>query len=104
MWPSMDSYPFAHTSPIWINFVGSTEPNAKRVATEELTFAINELKNIAQERYKGENITALLEQFERAQGLTKKLACLLVKSSSWIQCNKRTENHQKYSTCNHCHI
>ena len=71
MWPSMDSYSFAHTSPIWINFVGSTEPNAKRVASEELTFAINELKNIAQERYKGENITALLEQFERAQDALK---------------------------------
>ena len=27
-------------------------------------FAMNELKNIARERYKGENITALLEQFE----------------------------------------
>ena len=71
MWPSMDSYSFAHTSPIWINFVGSTEPNAKRVATEELTFAMNELKKIAQERYKGENITALLEQFERAQDALK---------------------------------
>ena len=71
MWPSMDSYSFAHTSPIWINFVGSTEPNAERVATEELTFAMNELKNIAQERYKGENITALLEQFERAQDALK---------------------------------
>jgi TolB protein len=71
MWPSMDSYSFAHTSPIWINFVGSTEPNAKRVATEELTFAMNELKNIAQERYKGENITALLEQFEKAKDSLK---------------------------------
>ena len=65
------SYSFAHTSPIWINFVGSTEPNAKRVATEELTFAMNELKNIAQERYKGENITALLKQFEKAKDSLK---------------------------------
>ena len=28
-WPSMASYPFAHTAPIWIGEVGSTEPGAR---------------------------------------------------------------------------
>jgi TolB protein len=36
-WPAMDSYPFAHTAPIWLNERGSTDPTAAgRSATELL--------------------------------------------------------------------
>ncbi len=29
-WPMMDSYPFAHTSPIWFNKVGSVDKQAQK--------------------------------------------------------------------------
>ncbi len=35
-WPTMDSYPFAHTAPIWFGSVGSTDPAAARRAAGDL--------------------------------------------------------------------
>ena len=29
-WPVQDSYPFAHTAPVWFGAVGSTDPTAAR--------------------------------------------------------------------------
>jgi TolB protein len=40
-WPAMDSYAFAHTAPIWITRVGSTEPVAKASATSDLLRALD---------------------------------------------------------------
>jgi TolB protein len=40
-WPAMDSYAFAHTAPIWIARVGSTEPAAKASATSDLLRALD---------------------------------------------------------------
>jgi TolB protein len=31
VWPSIDSYPFAHTGPIWIGSVGSLDPEGSRL-------------------------------------------------------------------------
>lgn len=36
MWPAQDSYPFAHTAPIWLNAVGSKEPESVRRAARDL--------------------------------------------------------------------
>jgi TolB protein len=36
VWPSMSAYSFAHTSPVWIERVGSTEPAAVRRAVTRL--------------------------------------------------------------------
>jgi Tol biopolymer transport system component len=35
-WPAQDTYPFAHTAPIWVNHVGSTEPEAVSRASRDL--------------------------------------------------------------------
>lgn len=35
-WPAMDSYPFAHTAPVWFGEVGSREPAAARAAAKDL--------------------------------------------------------------------
>ena len=40
-WPAMDSYAFAHTAPIWIARVGSTDPAAKVTAARELLRALD---------------------------------------------------------------
>jgi hypothetical protein len=34
--PAEDSYPFAHTAPVWVNHVGSTEPQSARRAARDL--------------------------------------------------------------------
>lgn len=40
-WPAMDSYTFAHTAPIWITRVGSTDPDAKVAAARDLLRALD---------------------------------------------------------------
>jgi TolB protein len=40
-WPAMDSYAYAHTSPIWIGRVGSTDASARRVAARDLLRALD---------------------------------------------------------------
>jgi TolB protein len=35
-WPAMDSYPFAHTAPVWIGEKGSRDPAAAREAARDL--------------------------------------------------------------------
>ncbi len=40
-WPAMDSYAFAHTSPIWIDRIGSTEPMAQAAAARDLLRALD---------------------------------------------------------------
>ncbi|MCB0490351.1 MAG: CehA/McbA family metallohydrolase [Cyclobacteriaceae bacterium] len=35
-WPQMDSYPFAHTGPVWIGKVGSTDPAAQKESAQTL--------------------------------------------------------------------
>jgi TolB protein len=36
-WPIQDSYPFAHSAPVWLGRVGSTEPAAQRAAAADLS-------------------------------------------------------------------
>jgi TolB protein len=35
-WPTQDSYPFAHTAPVWLGRAGSTDPAARRAAAADL--------------------------------------------------------------------
>lgn len=68
-WPSMDSYPFAHTSPIWINQVGSTDKPAKQKASRELRIALNQIEERARLAYEGDNISRLLERIDNARNI-----------------------------------
>jgi TolB protein len=40
-WPAMDSYAYAHTAPIWIDRIGSTEPRARDAAAHDLLRALD---------------------------------------------------------------
>ena len=40
-WPAMESYPFAHTAPIWFGSVGSRDPQAAGRAARELLAALD---------------------------------------------------------------
>jgi TolB protein len=39
-WPGMDSYPFAHTAPLWLGARGSTDPAAAARAATDLLAAL----------------------------------------------------------------
>jgi TolB protein len=40
-WPGMSSYAYAHTSPVWIDRIGSTEPAARVAAARDLLRALD---------------------------------------------------------------
>lgn len=40
VWPAMDSYPFAHTAPIWFGSIGSRDPDAAGRAAQDLLAAL----------------------------------------------------------------
>ena len=41
VWPAMDSYPFAHTSPVWIGAIGSTNRAARQRAARDLVLLLD---------------------------------------------------------------
>ncbi|MDR8391557.1 CehA/McbA family metallohydrolase [Aliifodinibius sp. S!AR15-10] len=66
-WPMMDSYPFAETSPIWFDEVGSTDPHAKKEAAEILLKELNEAEQNMKEGYSDTPIPNLMEHFQKAR-------------------------------------
>lgn len=50
-WPGMDSYPFAHTSPIWIDHVGSTDAAVEVAAKADLMNALESARIRAKSAY-----------------------------------------------------
>ncbi len=66
-WPGMDSYAFAHTAPVWIGAVGSTEPGARRRAAEELLAALDGATERLRAGYAGADIPRLEAHFARAR-------------------------------------
>ncbi|MCA1780258.1 MAG: hypothetical protein LC637_13015, partial [Xanthomonadaceae bacterium] len=66
-WPTMQARPFAHSSPIWIGEIGSTEPGAKAAAAADLTRAIDAAEKRAQEAYGEIEINRMQARFEEAR-------------------------------------
>lgn len=67
-WPVMNSIPFAHTAPVWIGAVGSTEPGAARAAAADLLRALdNAEQRLA--RYGDTPIPGIRERFTRARAM-----------------------------------
>ena len=66
-WPLMDSYPYAESSPIWFNNVGSTTPITAKHAAQDLL----KLLSVSNERlvkgYGGASIPKLKAHFEKAR-------------------------------------
>lgn len=76
VWPSMDSYPFAHTGPLWIGRVGSVEPGAERAAAERLLAVLTLQRKRLDEAYPLDKIPApqLRQRFQRAEALLRERA------------------------------
>lgn len=68
-WPLMDSYPFAHSSPLWINNIGSTDSKVKAKARLELLSALDQLQARAQQRYGDDKIETLIGRIESAKAV-----------------------------------
>ena len=66
-WPSMHARPFAHSSPIWIGSVGSTDPEARAQAAADLLRAIDASQARADEAYGEVDTPRLDARFEAAR-------------------------------------
>jgi TolB protein len=66
-WPAMDSYPFAHTAPVWIGTVGSTEPATRRQAAAELLQVLEASEARLHQAYEGVMIPNLQAVFGEAR-------------------------------------
>lgn len=64
-WPSMDSYAFAQTSPVWIDHVGSTDPEAARRAAADLGPILDAAEERLRQAY-GETPTPNIDERFRA--------------------------------------
>jgi TolB protein len=73
-WPAMDSYPFAHTAPLWIGSAGSTDPAAAARAARDLLAALDVAEARIKRSYEGAATPVLLERITQAR---KKLSALL---------------------------
>jgi TolB protein len=63
----MDSYAFAHTSPIWIARRGSIDATAERAAAKDLLRALDVAEKRLLEGYAGNDIPVLRSHFRQAR-------------------------------------
>jgi TolB protein len=72
-WPAMDSYPFAHTAPLWFGSIGSTDRAAAARAAADLLAALDVAERRVQQAYKEVPAPILLGRIAAAR---KKLESL----------------------------
>lgn len=66
-WPSMHARPFAHSSPVWIGSIGSTEVSARKRAASDLIRAIDASEKIAKAAYGEIEMNRMMTRFEEAR-------------------------------------
>ena len=66
-WPGMSSYAYAHTAPVWIDRVGSTEPAAKLAAARDLLRALDVADEAVAIGYAGADHPRLLAHYAAAR-------------------------------------
>ncbi|MEX2478997.1 MAG: CehA/McbA family metallohydrolase, partial [Gracilimonas sp.] len=66
-WPSMHARPYAHSSPIWIGGVGSSEPGVRAEAAADLIRAIDAAEVRARQAYGDVEINRTLARFDEAR-------------------------------------
>lgn len=65
-WPGMDSYAFAHTSPVWIGWIGSTEPVAETAAKADLMRALSHMQTRTDGAYGEQDLAKMKARIEAA--------------------------------------
>lgn len=71
-WPGMDSYPFAHSSPIWIDRIGSTDATAEAAAKADLMNALNSEKERIKNAYGTQDMTKVQARIDAAMDAISK--------------------------------
>jgi TolB protein len=67
VWPAMGNFPFAHTAPVWIDSVGSTEPQARIAAARDLLRILDVSLSRLRDGYSGVEIPRLEGKFAEAR-------------------------------------
>lgn len=65
-WPTQDSYPFAHTAPVWLGQKGSTDPSARQAAAADLERWMTAASRRLATSYPGDAGGRLKARFEKA--------------------------------------
>ena len=66
-WPGMDSYPFAHTAPIWLGSAGSVDPAAASAAAKDLLAALDVAERRITQSYGSTETPVLLGRITQAR-------------------------------------
>ncbi len=66
-WPTMHARPYAHSSPIWIGEVGSSEPGARAEAAADLIRAIDAAEIRARQAYGDVEMKRMMARFDEAR-------------------------------------
>jgi TolB protein len=72
-WPTMHARPFAHSSPVWIGAVGSTETVARSAAAADLIRAIDAAEQSMRSAYGETEITRVMQRYEEARNLLREM-------------------------------
>jgi len=67
VWPAMATSPFAHTAPVWIGSVGSTDAEARRLAASDLLRLVDVAHQRLRQVYAGVDIPRLEARFAQAR-------------------------------------
>jgi len=63
----MDSYPYAESSPIWFNAIGSTSAAAKSEAAKKLLAVLRASNEIVKDAYSDNEIPNITAHFAKAE-------------------------------------
>ncbi len=66
-WPSMAADQFAHSSPIWIEAIGSIDADAASEAAQDLLNAVDYAEAYAKKGYGDRDVSSLMKRFEDAR-------------------------------------
>jgi len=72
-WPTMHARPFAHSSPIWIDAVGSTDQQARSESAADLIRAIDAAESEAREAYGDVPTPRLQARFDEARAVLREM-------------------------------
>jgi TolB protein len=70
-WPTMHARPFAHSSPIWIGKVGSTEAGARATAATDLIRGIDAADKLARTSYGDVAMPRMHARFDQARAVLR---------------------------------
>ncbi len=72
-WPIMHVRPFAHSSPIWLEAIGSTDADSRKAAAADLIRAIDASERIAKAAYGDTEMNRMMSRFDEARNKLREM-------------------------------